>query len=122
MNSLTKETKLTLFYMLIAFTFSVAVRMIWVYQFSGYAQFMHNGQFMINTNDGYYWAEGARDLLSGSSTNPSAIKYFDKFHQLNDLSPVSTATAELTAFFATILPFSLKVLFYIYPLFLALYL
>ena len=100
MNSLTKDTKLTIFYILIAFAFSVAMRMVWVYQFSGYAQFMHNGQFMINTNDGYFWAEGARDILAG-------------FHQENDSSSILTAPAKLTAFFATVLPFSFEsIIFY----------
>lgn len=61
---------------------------------------MWNSQFMINTNDGYYFAEGARDILSGVS-------------QLNDLSPIDTATSQLTAFFAYILPFSFEsVIFY----------
>jgi len=106
MNSLTKETKLTLFYMLIAFTFSVLMRMIWVYQFSGYTPFMHNGEFMINTNDGYFWAEGARDILAG-------------FHQENDFSPITTAPSKLTAFFATILPFSFESIIFYMPVFLS---
>ena len=95
MNNLTQETKLTILYIFIAFTFSVAMRMIWVYHFNGYESFMFNGQFMINTNDGYFWAEGARDILSGVS-------------QDNDLSPTTLAASQLTAFFAYILPFSFE--------------
>lgn len=95
MNNLTKETKLTLLYIFIAYAFSVAMRMIWVYHFNGYEPFMFNGQFMINTNDGYFWAEGARDILSGIS-------------QENDLSPITLAPAQVTAFFAYILPFSFE--------------
>ncbi len=61
---------------------------------------MWNGQFMINTNDGYYWAEGARDILRG---------VFEK----NSLSPVYSTPAWLTAFFAYILPFSFEtIIFY----------
>ena len=112
------ENKKTIFYILVAFTFSVAMRLIWVYQFGEYAPFHFNGQFMINTNDGYYWAEGARDLLSGASTNPNATEYLDRFHQPNDLSPVSTATAQLTAFFARILPFSFETIIFYMPVFL----
>ncbi|WP_372998766.1 STT3 domain-containing protein [Sulfurimonas sp.] len=100
MNNISTETKLTIGYIAIAFIFSVAMRMIWVYQFSGFEQFMFNGQFMINTNDGYYWAEGARDILSGVS-------------QDNDYSPTTTAPSLLTAFFAYILPFSFEtIIFY----------
>ena len=96
------ETKLTVGYILIAFTFSVAMRMIWVYQFGGYEAFMFNSQFMINTNDGYYWAEGARDILSGVS-------------QKNDSSPITTAVSQLTALFAYILPFHFETIIFYMP-------
>lgn len=96
----TATTKQIFIYILIAFFFSVAVRLIWMYQFNGTDSYMWNNQFMINTNDGYYWAEGARDILNGS-------------HQENDLSPIDWAPALLTAFAAKILPFSFEsVIFY----------
>ena len=74
MNSLTRETKITLIYILVAFTFSVLIRLIWAYQFADIEAFKFNGQFMINTNDGYYWAEGARDLLSGVSQKMTCLQ------------------------------------------------
>jgi len=80
--------------------------MIWVYQFNGYEPFMFHNQFMINTNDGYYYAEGARDILAG-------------FHQDNDLSPVESAGSLLTAFFAKILPFSFESVILYLPVFLS---
>jgi len=90
----------TYFYIFIAYIFSLLVHSIWVYQFYGYQPFMWNGQFMINTNDGYFWAEGARDLINGN-------------HQKHDLSPIYTAPAFLTAFFYKILPFSFEtIIFY----------
>lgn len=106
MDSLTKETKLTLVYILVAFTFSVLMRMIWVYQFEDYEAFKYAGQFMINTNDGYFWAEGARDILSGVS-------------QPHDLSPKTTAAAQLTAFLASILPFSFETIILYMPVYLS---
>ena len=105
-SSITSETKLTIGFILIAFIFSVAVRMIWVYQFNGYEAFMFNNQFMINTNDGYYWAEGARDILSGVS-------------QENDGSPIRSASSQLTAFFSFILPFSFESIIFYIPVFLS---
>ncbi|MDD3324190.1 MAG: STT3 domain-containing protein [Sulfurospirillaceae bacterium] len=84
-----------LFLMLLAYAFSVGIRLIWVFQFSGFEQFVWNGELMINTNDGYYFAEGARDILNG-------------FHQPNDLSPISTPLSLLTAFFVKTLPFSFE--------------
>ena len=119
MNNLTLETKQTIFYILVAFTFSVLMRMIWIYQFQDVEAFKYAGQFMINTNDGYIWAEGARDLLSGSNTNPSAASFLDKFHQENDLSPVGSAASQLTAFFALILPFSFESIILYMPVFLS---
>ena len=102
MNNITHETKRTLLYIFIAFSFSVALRLVWVYNFWGYESFMYNGQFMINTNDGYFFAEGARDLLAG-------------FHQPNDLSAVGEAPSQLTAFFAYILPFSFESIIFYMP-------
>lgn len=106
MIQLDQETKLTFFYILFAFTFSVLMRLIWVYQFHGTEAFMFNGQFMINTNDGYFWAEGARDLMSSTS-------------QLNANSPIALAPAQLTAFFAKILPFSFESIILYLPVFLS---
>lgn len=107
MNKIESQTKLTVGLILIAFLFSVAVRMIWVYQFSDYEAFRFNDQFMINTNDGYFWAEGARDILSG-------ITEAD-----NSGSPITTAPSLLTAFFAKILPFSFESIIFYLPVFLS---
>ena len=93
--------KKTFFLVIAAFVFSILVRLIWVYQFSGYEQFKFHNQFMINTNDGYYWAEGARDILNGITKLSS------------DNSPIDTAASNLTAFFAKVLPFSFEsIIFY----------
>ena len=84
----------------LAFAFSVAVRLVWVYQFSDVASVYHNGMFMINTNDGYYFAEGARDLLRGEA---------------GIFSPTRTALAQLTALFAFVLPFSFETIIFYMP-------
>ena len=46
-----------------AYIFSYAIRMIWIYQFQGNPQFYWNGELMINTNDGYFFASGAQKWL-----------------------------------------------------------
>jgi dolichyl-diphosphooligosaccharide--protein glycosyltransferase/undecaprenyl-diphosphooligosaccharide--protein glycosyltransferase len=102
----TSDIKLTMLYIAIAYLFSIALRMVWVSQFSGYEPFMFNGQFMINTNDGYYFAEGARDIMAG-------------FHQPNDGSPINHAVSELSAFFASVLPFSFESIIFYLPSFLS---
>ena len=100
------QNKKIFIYIVSAYMFSVALRLIWVYQFSGFSNFMWHDQFMINTNDGYFWAEGARDLLAG-------------FHQVGDRSPIDSAASQLTAFFAYILPFSFETIILYMPVFLS---
>ncbi|NCB48970.1 MAG: peptide transporter, partial [Clostridia bacterium] len=87
---------------LFAFLFSFAVRLIWVYQFNDFESFKFAGEFMINTNDGYFWAEGARDLLSGIS-------------QKYDLSPIDSAPAWLTYVAVKLLPFSFETIIFYMP-------
>jgi len=92
--------KKTLFLILIAFLFSVVVRLFWVYEFSSNESFKFNNEFIINSNDGFFYAEGARDILNG-------------YHQEYDLSPVYSAPSKLTAFLVKILPFSFEsIIFY----------
>ena len=94
-------------------------RLIWVYQFSEVSQFKFNNQFMINTNDGYFYAEGARDIVNAKILNPKAESYFDKFHNPNDLSPTKEALSQLTAFLVKFLPFSFETVIFYMPAFLA---
>ena len=62
--------------MLIAYVFSFAIRMIWVYQFQDNPTFLWNGELMINTNDGYFFAAGAQqELLGLHQTNPRVFGY-----------------------------------------------
>ncbi len=98
--------KKTLLFIVIAFVFSIAVRLIWVYQFNNTEQFKFNNQFMINTNDGYFYAEGARDILSGIS-------------QENDLSPIETAASTLTAIVSKVIPVSFETIIFYMPAFFA---
>ncbi len=55
---------------------------------------------MIISNDGYAFAEGARDMIAG-------------FHQPNDLSYYGSSLSTLTYWLYKITPFLSKVLFYI---------
>lgn len=100
MHQRTIILKYILFLIIIAFIFSFAMRLIWVYQFNGYEPYMFNGQFMISTNDGYLWAEGARDILGGTD-------------RINYNSPINLAMSQTTALIAAVSPFSFEtVIFY----------
>ena len=59
------ETRYMVGLMVLAYVFSFAIRMIWVWQFRDNPDFYWNGQLMINTNDGYFFASGAQEMLSG---------------------------------------------------------
>jgi dolichyl-diphosphooligosaccharide--protein glycosyltransferase/undecaprenyl-diphosphooligosaccharide--protein glycosyltransferase len=87
----------------IAYTVSIAVRLIWVYQFGGNDSFIWEGQLMINTNDGYYFAESARDILNGTTAYTPDI---------------NGALAIITVFFAKIFPFSFETIILYMPAFL----
>ncbi len=83
--------------MLIAYLFSFAIRLIWVYQFQDNASFIWNDQLMINTNDGYFFASGAQEALSGlHSNNPRVFGIWDY------------GVILFTTLFAKITPFSLE--------------
>ena len=73
----------------VAVIFGMVCRLYWVFWASEYPVFFWNNELMISTNDGYAFAEGARDMLAS-------------FHQENDLSyygyPLSTLTYWIVKF------------------------
>ena len=60
-----KSMGLLLFLITLAYLFSMAVRMYWPMYFMDNESFRYVGELMINTNDGYFFATGARDLIHG---------------------------------------------------------
>lgn len=96
--------KLTLLLVIIAYLFSLSMRYIWVAEVKSTPQFHWNNELMINTNDGYFYAEGARDILKGH-------------HEPNDLSPVNEPISLLTAWLSKIIPVSFETLILYMPSF-----
>lgn len=88
--------------LILAYLFSIAMRTIWVTEFQPIEQFHWNNELMINTNDGYFFAEGARDILGGT-------------HQANDLSPITEPISLLTAWLSQIIPVSFETLILYMP-------
>ena len=99
------STKTVFLLIVIAYLFALAMRYIWVMEVQGIPSFYWNHALMINTNDGYLFAEGARDILNGT-------------HQANDLSPISEPLSLLTAWLAKIIPVSFETLILYMPAFL----
>jgi len=83
--------------MLLAYAFSFAIRMIWVWQFQGEASYMWNNELMINTNDGYFFASGAQQALDNLHIeNPRVFGIWDY------------GVIFFTTLFVKITPFSLE--------------
>ncbi|PSM52330.1 undecaprenyl-diphosphooligosaccharide--protein glycotransferase [Campylobacter blaseri] len=83
-------------YALVAFVFGIVSRYYWIYWAGGNEDFIFNGSVMINTNDGYYFAEGAKDIL-------------DNFVDKNPNSNASKQGLSIvTAFIYKILPFKFE--------------
>jgi len=90
--------------MLVAYAFSFAMRMIWVYQFQENPNFIWNDQLMINTNDGYFFAAGAQQELFGlHGANPRVFGMWDY------------GVIFFTTLFAKITPFSLETIILYMP-------
>jgi dolichyl-diphosphooligosaccharide--protein glycosyltransferase/undecaprenyl-diphosphooligosaccharide--protein glycosyltransferase len=92
--------------MFFAYIFSIGIRLIWVYQFSGVDSFYWHGQIMINTNDGYYFATAVKDFIFGTnSDNP----------QLKTAIESYPGIIYMTYIFYKILPFSLDTIILYMP-------
>ncbi|HEX5623968.1 MAG TPA: STT3 domain-containing protein [Sulfuricurvum sp.] len=96
--------KTLLFFLLFAYLFSLSLRYAWVLDVQGVEAFHWKNELMLNTNDGYFFAEGARDILAGT-------------HQANDLSPVQEPLSLLTAWLSKIIPVNFETLILYMPSF-----
>lgn len=95
----------TLFILIaVAYLFSITMRFIWVNKVNSVPQFHWNNELMINTNDGYFFAEGARDLLQEN-------------HEEHDLSPIDNPMSIITALLSKIIPISFETLILYMPSF-----
>lgn len=99
-------TKQILLLMLVAYAFSIAIRLIWIIQMGDIDTFYWSGQLMINTNDGYYFGSGAQRELSGTlAHNPRVPDW------------LSYGAVFFTVLLAKITPFSLDTIMLYLPAF-----
>jgi len=90
--------------MLLAYLFSFAIRMIWVWQFQDNPNFYWDNELMINTNDGYFFASGAQQALEGlHMENPRVFGVWDY------------GVIFFTTLFVKITPFSLETIILYMP-------
>jgi dolichyl-diphosphooligosaccharide--protein glycosyltransferase/undecaprenyl-diphosphooligosaccharide--protein glycosyltransferase len=62
---LERNLGLLLLLMAVAYLFSMGIRMYWPLHFEGVDSMYYAGELMINTNDGYFFSTGARDIVDG---------------------------------------------------------
>ncbi len=97
-NIIEKNRGILLLFIAIAYLFSLGVRMYWPIYFMDNDAFRYAGQLMINTNDGYFFATGARDIIDGVVAQDA--QRASAFH-------VSPGLVLLTAYATKFSPFSL---------------
>jgi len=101
-----ENKRYVLFFIAIAYLFSIAVRMYWPIYFGDNEAMIVSGQLMINTNDGYYFASAARDMLNGVSQEDV---------QRGSAYGVSEGLVLLTVYLTKITPFSLETIILYLP-------
>lgn len=92
--------------LILAYTFSVGIRFIWIDWASGFPEFHWNNQLMINTNDGYYFAASAQNALT---------TLYDNNPRITDIW--SSATVASTALLSKLIPIETVILYL--PVFIA---
>ena len=94
-------------YIICAYLISVALRLIYIYQVGGNPSYYWNGELMLNTNDGYFWASGVKNL-------------FDHSLEHNYRVPgLEYGVVAFTYLIAKILPFSLDTITFYMPIFIS---
>jgi len=93
-----KKLGIVFLFILLAYLFSVGVRMYWPMYFMNNVSMYYNNELMINTNDGYYFATGARDIMEGIVSSDT--------QRLS--ASIGKGLVTLTAGLTMLLPFSLE--------------
>ena len=64
-NFIEKNIFIIILFIILAYMFSMGVRMYWPLHFADSASMMYAGELMINTNDGYFFSTNAKDIIAG---------------------------------------------------------
>jgi len=90
---------------LLAFTFSFVARLYWIVDNNNIEHYKFNNEYILTTNDAFYWAEGAKDLIIGDE------------NLISERSPIHSAMANLAYLVYKITPISMESLFVYMPIF-----
>lgn len=85
------------------FVYLIAILLRFYYPFvlGEFEEYFYHNALLLNTNDGYFYAQGARDILAGVKST---------FY-----SPTHEILSQISAFLALILPFSLEQIIFYMP-------
>lgn len=98
------KNKLIYLYIIAAYTFGLVARYLWIVWANGNPDFFVDGELMINTNDGYYFASGVqKELFAMHESNPRVPSMYQ-----HGLILVTTIMAKF-------LPFSLNTIILYMP-------
>ena len=67
--------KKTILLILVAFLFSVGLRFDYINNIKNNPQFKYNNEYIINTNDGYLFAQGAKEIIDNKYNNEERAKF-----------------------------------------------
>ena len=98
-NLTENNTGIIVSFIFLAYLFSMGLRLYWPMYFDGYDAMFYAEQLMINTNDGYFFATGSRDILDGIETTGKQSAYAVES---------SWGLVMLTVYAVKLLPFSLE--------------
>ncbi len=98
------RTLIVVLLIILAYFFSVGVRMYWPIYFVDTASMYYDNVLMINTNDGYFFASGAKDIIEG--VVPEDRQRVFAF---------GIGLSEFTAVITQVLPFSLETIILYLP-------
>lgn len=105
-NFIEKNIGVLLLLMSVAYLFSIGLRLYWPIEFFDNESFRYAGELMINTNDGYFFATGARDIIEGITASDA---------QRASAFGVSPGLVLLTVYATKLLPFSLETIILYLP-------
>ncbi len=97
LQKIENRTFIVILLIFLAYLFSVGMRMYWPMYFADTASMYYDNVLMINTNDGYFFASGAKDIMNDIMPQDGQRIYAYGF-----------GLSQVTALIAQVLPFSLE--------------
>jgi dolichyl-diphosphooligosaccharide--protein glycosyltransferase/undecaprenyl-diphosphooligosaccharide--protein glycosyltransferase len=95
-NFLEKNIISIIIFVVLAYLFSMGVRMYWPMHFADAESMKYAGELMINTNDGYFFSTNAKDIIDGVVAEDAQRK--SAYHVSPGLVLLTAYATKLTSF------------------------